>query len=330
MREVFNWGPDAFTQFYEGYKNYPVSVLQRALSASTYEAMDAELMRYAAALAQRNASQGFNFAKTKAEDVTKDALELRKAAVKALGDDARDLVFVPTTPCTVWDTRFASGPPFVGAIGNGVTREFYSHWSGGGTDFSIYGGNPSCSENNVNFLGVRPYAALMIVYVSNATGNGWLTFYRDGDPDPSPATISVYYSAGPTRTQSVISKSSRFYGSGAFDIAVTGRFATADASASVVGYFLKPQATELECFATSTAMTAIPVNVWTNLDISCPVGYAVSGGGYNSGDGTLGYPGVWITSLPVNGFTWRVWVDNQTGGLRSVQAWAQCCRVPGH
>lgn len=75
---------------------------------------------------------------------------------------------------------------------------------------------------------------MMIVYVSEATGNGWLTFYRDGDPDPSSATILVYYAAGPTRTQSVVSKSSRGYGTGSFDLAVTGRFASTHASASVI------------------------------------------------------------------------------------------------
>jgi hypothetical protein len=330
MREVMSWDANAFQQFYEGYKNYPLSVLNRALHADTYEAMDRELMAYPAAVAQRNAGLAFNFAKTKAADLTTDALELGKAAVKALGDDARDLIFVPTTPCTVWDTRFAIGAPFAGAIGNGVTREFYSHYSGGGGDFSPYGGNPSCTENNVNFLGARPYAVMMTVYVSNGTGNGWLTFYRDGDPDPSPATISVYYSAGPTRTQTVIAKSNRSYGSGTYDIAVTGRFSTADASASVVGYFLKPAATALDCQYTSSDMTAVPNNVYTTVLAQCPAGYTVTGGGNYTSDGTLGYQSVWVLSVPWAGNAWALVVNNQAGGPRSFQAWAVCCRVPGH
>jgi len=80
---------------------------------------------------------------------------------------------------------------------------------------------------------------MMTVYVSDATSNGWLTFYRDGDPDPSAATISVYYSPGPTRTQTVVSKSSRGYGTGTYDVAVTGQYGSANASASVTGYFMK-------------------------------------------------------------------------------------------
>jgi len=167
-------------------------------------------------------------------------MQARDLAAKTLGEDAKDLVFIPVAPCTVWDTRFATSAPFMGAIGDNVTRQFYSHLDAAGGDFTAYGGNPACTETNQTFLGGRPYAAMMTVYVNNPAGNGWLTFYRDGDPDPSGATISVYYSPGPTRTQTVISKSNRGFSTGAYDIAVTGRFSTADASASVVGYFIKP------------------------------------------------------------------------------------------
>ena len=45
-------------------------------------------------------------------------------------------------------------------------------------------------------------------------------------------------------------------------------------------------------------------------------------------EGTLGYPNVWVTTLP-NGNGWRTWVDNQTNGNRNVQTFVQCCRVPG-
>ena len=121
-------------------------------------------------------------------------MQARDLAAKALGEDTRDLVFIPVTPCTVWDTRFATSAPFMGAIGPAVTRQFYSHLDAAGGNFTPYGGNPACTEANQTFLGGRPYAAMMTVYVNNPVGQGWLTFYRDGDPDPSNATISVYYS----------------------------------------------------------------------------------------------------------------------------------------
>jgi hypothetical protein len=166
--------------------------------------------------------------------------EARQLVAKALGEDAVDLVFVPITPCTVWDTRFASEPQSAGLIANGQTKRFFSH-DGAGGNYITWGGNPSCPGTLEAAIGGRPFAALMTIYINDATANGWLTLYRDGDPDPSNATISVYYSGGPTRTQTVISKSSRGYGSGTFDVAATSRFGSVNAAAAVTGYFLKPQ-----------------------------------------------------------------------------------------
>jgi hypothetical protein len=245
MTKIRGWDADAVRQFRDGYRNYPASILEQALAADTFEAMQEALNAYTALRAQGAMQKAFTRAYAMDATVPGDALDdevvqTRKLLAKTLGDNARDLVFVPVAPCTVWDTRFATSAPYMGAIGNGVTRQFYSHLDAAGGNFTPYGGNPSCAEANQTFLGGRPYAAMMIVYVNNPVGNGWLTFYRDGDPDPSNATISVYYSLGPTRTQTVISKSSRGYGTGTYDIAVTGRFSTADASASVVGYFIKP------------------------------------------------------------------------------------------
>jgi hypothetical protein len=330
MRDAFEWDASSFHQFYEGYKNYPVSVLQRARDARTYEAMEAALATYAAAIAQRNAGLAFDYRKTTPEDLGADAIALRKAAFKALGDNSKDLVFIPTKPCTVWDTRFASGAPFAGIIGDGVTRRFYTHLAGALGDFSAYGGNPACSENNLNFLGAHPYAVMMIVYVSNATGNGWLTFYRDGDPDPSSATISVYYSAGPTRTQSVVAKSNRGYGIATYDVAVTGRFASADASASIIGYFLKPEATELDC-VTNTAALNLPAGVGTSVSATaqCDDGYVVTGvaaqESINVGNTII----INKLDFTVSGGGFCR-ITNNTGVAQTAVCKARCCRVPGH
>jgi len=105
-------------------------------------------------------------------------------------------------------------------------------------------------------------------------------------------------------------------------------FATTDVVADLVGFFAAPVATALDCITVSSALTAVPVNAWTNIDASCPAGRTATGGGYNTSEGTLGYPGVWITTLPA-GNGWRTWVDNQTNGPRSIQTFCNCCRVPG-
>lgn len=106
-------------------------------------------------------------------------------------------------------------------------------------------------------------------------------------------------------------------------------FATAHAVIDVIGYFAAPEATALDCITVDSAVTAVPNNSWTPIDANCPAGRTATGGGYDTTEGTLGYPNVWITTRPHNGNGWRTWVDNQTGGSRNIQTFVRCCRVPG-
>ena len=244
MTTIRGWNADSLRQFREGYREYPTDVLEAALAARSFERMMETLDAHAAVRSQQLMEKALSKAHAMAETLPEDAsnaqlVEARQLVMKSLGDDARDLVFIPVTPCTVWDTRFASNPDSAGIINNATTKKFYSHLDGAGGSYAAYGGNPSCPETAQNSIGPRPFAVMMTVYINDATANGWLTLYRDGDADPSLATISVYYSPGPTRTQTVISKSSRGYGSGTYDIAATSRFANTHASASVTGYFVK-------------------------------------------------------------------------------------------
>jgi hypothetical protein len=328
MRLMKRWDASSFQQFQVGYRNYPVSILEQALAADTFDGMQSALDSYAPVKAQQTMAKAFPMGKIQPGDASNPlVVEAHQLVGKALGDNANDLVFVPIAPCTVWDTRFASGAPYVGAIGPGVTRQFWSHWNGSGGDFSSYGGNPACTEANQTMLnGGRPFAAMMIVYINNPAGNGWLTFYRDGDPDPSNATISVYYSTGPTRTQTVISKSSRGYGTGTYDIAVTGRFSTADASASVVGYFIKPQVTALECVQVDGAVVAIGAGVRsTGSTPACAAGSTAVSGGIQTGindNQVLNALGPLGTS-----FFWSM--TNNTAASKNYTPSTTCCRVPG-
>jgi hypothetical protein len=325
MRLMKRWDASSFQQFQAGYRNYPVSILEQALAADTFGGMQSALDSYAPVKAQKNMAKAYPMGKIRPEDASNPlVVEAHQLVGKALGDNANDLVFVPIAPCTVWDTRFATISPMMGAIGNGVTRQFYSHLDGAGGNFTPYGGNPACTEANQTMLnGGRPFAAMMIVYVNNPAGNGWLTFYRDGDPDPSNATISVYYSPGPTRTQTVISKSSRGYGTGTYDIAVTGRFSTADASASVVGYFIKPQATALDCVTTAESSVAVLAGAdFTLLAPACAAGYTIVSAGCRSG-----------VFNATNRATVNEGSDCQGTNISGVTvteyATARCCRVPG-
>ena len=136
----------------------------------------------------------------------------------------------------------------------------------------------------------------------------------------------MYYSPGPTRTQTVISKSNRGYGTGTYDIAVTGRFSSANATASVTGYFIKPQVTALEC--TNTAMTSSALMAgFRDISVACTAGYTATGGSCDTSSSN----NAGITASSQSGTGWRCESNNYTGNAIAyiLSGSARCCRTPG-
>ena len=226
-----------------------------------------------------------------------------------LGDIAADLVYTPVTPCRVVDTRLAAA----GAIIGNTTRTFDMD----GTNFSTQGGfGGSCGIPS----GVAR-AVVMTITVTQPVATGYFTAWAFG---PQPFISVLNYEAGETIANSTIVPVAPSAGA---DFSLYS-FATAHAIIDVMGYFAAPVATALDCTTVNSAVTAVPNNTWTAIDANCPAGRTATGGGYDTTEGTLGYPNVWITTRP-NGNGWRTWVDNQTGGNRNIQTFVRCCRVPG-
>ena len=59
MRTIKGWGPGSFKQFREGYRNSPVSVLEKALAADTFDGMQSAFSSYATAKAQKSMAKAF-------------------------------------------------------------------------------------------------------------------------------------------------------------------------------------------------------------------------------------------------------------------------------
>lgn len=227
-----------------------------------------------------------------------------------LGSSGSDLVYTPITPCRILDTRFATA----GAITTGTIRSIDVD----GTSFTSQGGNStSCGV---------PYAVAAAVAITlTVTGPiapGYLTAFSFCSSQPTASTIN--YAAGETIATGAIVP---MCGGAGVDMSIYA-FQTTHALVDVVGYFAAPVATPLDCTTVSSAVTAAASNLWTNVDAFCPSGRTATGGGYNTPEGSLGYPGVWLTTLPISG-GWRTWVDNQNSSPRSIQTWAVCCRIPG-
>ncbi|MHB8772040.1 MAG: hypothetical protein ACYC7J_13680 [Syntrophales bacterium] len=226
-----------------------------------------------------------------------------------LGNIAADLVYTPVTPCRIVDTRLATA----GAITGNTTRTFDMD----GTNFAAQGGiGGSCGIPS----GVAG-AVAMTITVTQPIAAGYFTAWGLGT---QPLISVLNYEAGATIANTAIIP---VVPSAGADFSLYS-FATAHAVIDVIGFFAAPEATALDCITVDSALTAVPHNAWTPVDANCPVGRTATGGGYDTTEGTLGYPNVWITSRP-NGNGWRTWVDNQTGGTRSIQTFVRCCRVPG-
>jgi len=232
---------------------------------------------------------------------------------RVIGDTADDLVFTPITPCRLVDTRVAGG-----ALAAGVSRFFDVD----GTSFTAQGGSSTgCGMP----FGV-PRAVAMTITVTGPSAPGYFAAWGLGT---QPLSSVLNFVAGETLANTTVVP---VVPGGGADFTLLSS-ANAHAVIDAVGYYAAPVATALDCTTASSTLTAVATNVWTSIDAVCPTGRTATGGGYNSPtEGTLGYPGVWTTSLPGSsyGFNgWRVWVDNQSSGSRSVQAWAVCCRIPG-
>ena len=226
-----------------------------------------------------------------------------------IGDTFDDLVYTPVAQCRIVDTRNAGG-----AIIANTNRSFDVD----GTTFVAQGGvNTSCG---IPFGVAR--AVTMIIHTLTPTATGVFYAWPLGLAQPTGAVLNFVTGQNLANTAIV----SVAPGSGTdFWLRST---ATSQVTIDVVGYFAAPVSTALNCTSVASSAVAVAVNAWTPVDVSCPVGTTATGGGFDTTEGTLGFPGVWITSVP-NGNGWRAWVDNQTNGPRHVLAWATCCRVPG-
>ena len=229
---------------------------------------------------------------------------------EALGDAGADLVYTPVTPCRIVDTRSTDA----GAIIGNTTRSFDMD----GTNFSTQGG----FAGSCGIPSAVARAVVMTITVTQPNAAGWFTAWAVGGAQPLISVLN--YDTGATIANTTIVPVNP--GAGA-DFQLYS-YATAHAIIDVMGYFAPPAATALDCTTVTSALTSVANNAWTAIDATCPAGRTATGGGYNTPEGTGGYPGVWITTLP-NGNGWRTWVDNQTGGNRNIQTFVRCCRVPG-
>ena len=227
----------------------------------------------------------------------------------SLGQSFQDLVYTPLTPCRIVDTRRA----VAGALAGGVARTFDVD----GSSFTAQGGSSTgCGIP----LAVARAVAMTIVAVHPA-GPGHLTAWG---LTAQPLSSVLNYSGNDVVANTAIIP---VVPGGGDDFSLLS-LATTHAVVDVLGYFAAPSVTRLDCVTAPSDVVAVPVDELTVVDAFCPPGRTATGGGYDTAESTIAFPGLFMTSTPLaNG--WRTVVENHTSGPRSIMTFARCCRVPG-
>jgi hypothetical protein len=228
----------------------------------------------------------------------------------SLGQSFQDLVYTPVTPCRIVDTRSA----VEGALAAGVARTFDVDSS----NLAEQGGSATgCGIP----LAVAQAVTMTIVAVQPAA-RGYLAAWGLG-PRPTPSSVLNYAANDVTANTAIIP----VVPGGGNDFTLF-TLATTHVVVDVLGYFAAPNATRLDCMIVPSDVVAVPVNELTAVDAICPAGRTATGGGYDTAESTIAFPGLFMTSTPL-GNGWRTLVENHTSGPRSIETLARCCRVPG-
>jgi hypothetical protein len=229
----------------------------------------------------------------------------------ALGDAAADLVFVPVTPCRIIDTRIAGG-----VIAANTTRSFdvtsasnYTAQGGDATNCGV-GAVGAFAAAAINFTVVTPSAA------------GYITAFPYLATQPLAATVN--YVAGDIRGNFAIVKLDQ--GASSVELSVY-TFAQTHLVADIVGYFIEPQATALDCVEkVSTGVTISAGSFGTQSTASCDAGYTVTSGGcsLSNFDGRV----VTTRTIPASEIHFCAFRNEGSGSVEGI-AYARCCRTPG-
>lgn len=263
--------------------------LQRAANATTFDAMNDTLLGGAkAGVSPQQAS-----AKT-------------MITASLLGDAATDLVYVPVTPCRILDTR-VTGTPIAanGTLDVDVTAvSNYSFQGGDSSNCGGAGAAGSFAAAAINFTVVTPSAA------------GYMTAYPYLATRPLAATVN--YNAGDVRGNFAVVQLDQ--GSSAPEMTLYS-FAQTHVVADIVGYYINPQATALQCVDTANTVTSVPAGATTNVvAAACPTGYTMAATNCESGSWQM--PFVFQHAGTCS-------AQNNSTSAAELRASRTCCRVPG-
>ena len=225
-----------------------------------------------------------------------------------LGSTTADLVYTPLAPCRIADTRNVGGP-----ISGGFSRGFKGYSA---TNFAAQGGT---SSSNCG-IPQNPSALMINIAAPASTHGGYLTVWPYATTMPLASNLD--YKTGDLANNEIAAKMTIGNATDDFSVYANG---TTNVVIDVVGYFMAPVATPLET-TTASRFDSIPAGTQVSgLTLSCPTGYAITGGGCFTDD----TGNVFITSDGIFSNQQYCSYHNFSGTASGTGTWAQCARIPG-
>jgi hypothetical protein len=245
-------------------------------------------------------------------------LTMATSVFAQIGAIDQDLIFVPITPCRIFETRTQFGG--TGPIAAGATRHFVvsktdSYVSQGGSATSC--GLGSAALNN-NFAA----AAINLTAISGASQYGWITAYEFGTTKPFASTLNFGSAQNDVRTVATVVKLNT-------DPAVATQLSinatqSTEVIGDLVGYYSRPRGTNLNCSNPPEATLLVAPGELGRVAIpACATTNSYSGGSstpYCSTDGL---------EMVTYGSSGQCAMKNMGATSATITAGRRCCGIPG-
>lgn len=244
--------------------------------------------------------------------VTSDSVAKSIQSPKALGSTVADTTYtpLPNGRCRVAVSNVI-GSPLPGGVTRGIdTEDVASYASQGGNGSSAGDGSTNC--------GIPSFATALAVSVTVQAAGGGAGFFKIFDnSQPFNTGNTVVYD---TTFQSASDLIVRSCQSCAIELSI---YSSTPASyiIDVVGYFMPPQATALQCLETENENLPIGAGLTGNATApACPTGYTQTA--TNCESSTWQMPFVYFQSGTCS-------AQNNSTSSATLRASRTCCRVPG-
>ncbi|MEO8740902.1 MAG: S8 family peptidase [Casimicrobiaceae bacterium] len=234
------------------------------------------------------------------------------------------LAYTPLEPCRILDTRIATpGSGVQGPVAGGAVKQLPA-FIAAGSNWGQYGGANSSDCGLTNPPGTSIHAIAIVISILNPNFDAYLGIGDANDLTTVLSNVALNFTHGQGLSTTYIVPRIQ---SNNLNFALPAGV-SAQLIFDVVGYFVVPDATPLQCTSQSSATTTVAASGGTGGATSpaCSAGYTLISGGCNSTSSSMSL--VQDEAIGTN-TTWFCSAINRGGAAAGLTATANCCRISG-